>query len=500
MMQNAVNKSLLLLLGLAAQGRIGIAQSADSVTPTGNMTTRRISHTATLLEDGAVLIAGGNLIESSRPPVFKTQSSAELYDPDTGTFRPTGSMMTPRSRHTATLLMDGRVLVAGGDVENPTDERAPLALATAELYDPIARSFASTGSMTTARATHTATLLRDGRVLIAGGAADWTSAEVYDPGTGLFAATGDMNRFFAQNATLLSTGNVLVAKSDPYGPSPYVTTAELYDPSAGKFTFAGYMAGMHNGGLATLLINGRVLFTGGDVGDGDGSSWAAELYDPSSAAFYSAGAMTIGREAHSATLLGDGSVFLAGAHDRPQNAVTTELYDPATGTFRPAASLDSPRELHTATLLKDGTVLIAGGLDLRYWPDDSEDATLSSAEIYHPSTLVPPPELLPVSGDGEQGAILHAGTPRVVSSSDPALAGEPLEIYCTGLADGGAVPPMVGIGGRAADVLYFGKSGNGAVDQINVRVPRGVAPGPAVSVRLNYLGRPSNQKVTIGVE
>ena len=161
MMQNAVNKSLLLLLGLAAQGRIGIAQSADSVTPTGNMTTRRISHTASLLDDGTVLIAGGDFIESnSRPPAFKTQSSAELYDPDTGTFRPTGSMMTPRSRHTATLLMDGRVLVAGGDVENPTDERAPLALATAELYDPIARSFASTGSMTTARATHTATLLR----------------------------------------------------------------------------------------------------------------------------------------------------------------------------------------------------------------------------------------------------------------------------------------------------------------------------------------------------
>jgi hypothetical protein len=310
--------------------------------------------------------------------------------------------------------------------------------------------------MTTARATQTATSLRDGRVLIAGGAVDPTSAEIYDPGTGLFAATGDMNRFFAQTATLLSNGNVLVTKSDPYGPPPYVTTAELYDPSAGKFTFAGYMAGMHNGGLATSLINGGVLVTGGDLGDGDGISQSAEIYDPASEAFYPAGAMTIGREAHSATLLGDGPVFLAGAHDRPQNAVTTELYDPATGTFRPAASLDSPRELHTATLLKDGTVLIAGGLDLRYWPDDSEDAILSSAEIYRPLALVPPPVLLPLSGDGGQGAVLHAGTSRIASSGDPAVAGELLEIYCTGLADGGVFPPMISIGGRAAEVLYFG--------------------------------------------
>src|SRR5579864_2902023 len=247
MLQNVASKNFLLILfGLAIQARIGLAQSPGTVTPTGNMAARRISHTATLLADGTVLIAGGDFIESnSKPTVFISQSSAELYNPGTERFEPTGSMLTPRTGHTATLLMDGQVLIAGGRVENPTDDLAPQVLSSAEIYDPKTKTFAPTGSMTSARDWPTATLLRDGRVLIAGGAVDWTSAEIYDPGTGLFTATGDMNRSFAQTATLLSNGNVLVTKSDPYGPAPYVSTAELYDPSTGKFTFAGYMRQMH---------------------------------------------------------------------------------------------------------------------------------------------------------------------------------------------------------------------------------------------------------------
>jgi hypothetical protein len=180
--------------------------------------------------------------------------------------------------------------------------------------------------------------------------------------------------------------------------------------------------------------------------------------------------------------------------------IGAELYDPATGRFSATGDVTTPRYEHTATLLNNGQVLITGGV--RYWPAGRVPASevVANAELYTPPLLVPAPALFSVSGDGQgQGAILHQGTPQVVSASDPAVAGEVLEIYCAGLADGSVIPPQVTIGGLMAEVLFFGMAPRFADrSQVNVRVPSGVAPGPSVPVRLTYLSRPSNE-VTIGV-
>jgi hypothetical protein len=176
-----------------------------------------------------------------------------------------------------------------------------------------------------------------------------------------------------------------------------------------------------------------------------------------------------------------------------------ELYDPASGSFSPTGSLAQLRETHTATLLNDGRVLLAGGV--AYGGIGIYYAGTTSAELYAPTVPLPAPRLFSMPGDGKgQGAVWHATTGQLASPGAPAIAGEALSMYTTNLTEGGIIPPQVFIGGKSAQVLYFGNApGYPGFSQVNVRVPDGIAPGSAVPVRLIYLGRSGNE-VTISVQ
>ncbi|MEO8035872.1 MAG: kelch repeat-containing protein, partial [Acidobacteriota bacterium] len=337
-----------------------------SFSTTGSMGIARNFHTATLLPNGKVLIAGGD-------NGFAT-NSAELYDPATGIFTATGSMMTARVYHSATLLPNGNVLVAGG-----YDPTLRTTFASAEVYNPATGTFSPAGNLTGARSFQTATLLKSGKVLLAGGSDDvgtLPSAELYDPAVGVggtFTATASLaTARYTHTATLLPDGKVLIAGGIG---STWLLSAEVFDPAGGmngSFSSAGNMAAARAYHTATLLPNGKVLIAAG-VGIAAAQLTSAELYTPSSNSFGGTGPLSTARERHTATLLPNGKVLIAGGMG-VSYSTSAELYDPAgAGTFSDTGSILTRSE-HTATLLPSGRILLAGG--------QNSGGKLTSAQLY----------------------------------------------------------------------------------------------------------------------
>jgi len=362
-----------------------VGPRAASWTQTGSMITPRESHTATLLPDGKVLVAGGlgSYVDPSGAYVRGSLALAELYDPATGTWTATGSMGTARESHTATLLPDGKVLVAGG-LDRTSADFNGTGLVSAELYDPDTGTWTATGDMLKPRVGGLATLLPNGKVLISGGAVPfnktatgsaWGDAlpELFDPASGTWTATRKMVFGGGAVATLLPDGKVLVAS----GQGPGVK-AELYDPSRGTWTATGTMV-HEGGGMATLLLDGKVLMACGC----DWAGRASALYDPATGSWAATGTMVEDHWRDTATFLPDGSVTLTLLPDGKVLVAgggspalpAAELYDPSTGTWAATAAMLAVRVNHTATLLPDGTVLVAGG---------SSRVASASVELYDP--------------------------------------------------------------------------------------------------------------------
>lgn len=399
----------LAVAGLAVIAVIGCGGPTANGGPiAGQTTTEELGGaTTTLLLDGRVLTAGGTR-EGTGPNALGGGSdapfgmmSAWLFDPATGGWIDTGSMVQGRTGHTATVLADGRVLAVGGcDLGIPGnryESSGQLAVFSAEIYDPPTGQWQATGSLAFGRCEHTATLLPDGRVLVVGGmSADPCGfPEIFDPATGAWAVAGQLETpRFEHTSTLLSDGTVMIAGGrwdvGPVTPSdlcvtsggepraeldsavdgsvieleggaeikgghPDLDTVELFDPATGRWTSGSPMSTRRSGGTATTLADGRVLVAGGFYA---GMLESVDIYDPATGSWTQAAPMATARSGHAAIPLRDGAVLVVGGCFF-DHLVSTERYDPAHNTWQPTAPMPMTHCSPALVALPDGKVLLA---------------------------------------------------------------------------------------------------------------------------------------------
>jgi hypothetical protein len=338
-----------------------------TVTRAVTMSVPRSGHTATLLPDGRVLLAGGMV--SVRGDEELT-ASTEIYDPRTGTLSPGVNLTMPRAGHTATLLKDGNVLIAGGG-----NERGKMK--SAELYRVVEGGSVPVSSLHVPRERHAATMLVDGRVLITGGTIAQPSdeTEIYDPASRAFVAGPHLHaRRAAHSATLLADGRVLVAGGAESLES-VLRSVEIYDPAGNKFSEAGQMLSSRYKHSAVLLDDGKVLLLGGsDERDWDGRRRSVEIYNPASQRSQFVAPLQRARFKfpNAVAVTPNGSVIVGGGGRR------VEVFDDAANRFAVSSgSVEDEWFYATATPLADGRVFIAGGYNSSLYPTNQ-------AWIYQP--------------------------------------------------------------------------------------------------------------------
>jgi hypothetical protein len=388
-------------------------------TTTGSMAAKRIRPVAAALPSGKVLVAGGWWFERS----------AEIYDPATSTFSATGTMAHEREGATATTLRSGKVLIAGGEVQTGF---GPLAIIVeGELFDPDLGTFAPVGHLTGGRASHTATLLPSGKVLVAGGGDSVgvrSGTEIFDPKTKSFSVGPSLHRpRMGHTATLLASGKVLLAGGVPqnsnydgYPNEPAQSDAELFDPAEGSATSIPTGTPMTTprvGHTATVLPSGKVLIAGGgpkgDPGGGGhaiGSVATTELFDPSTngglGAFVAGPSMLHSRALHVAVKLPSGRVLLVGTgreavRGQAPFVGVTEVFDPLANAGE-GEFLEGPSPVwfdghHTATPLSFGSILVVGGRNIGV---SSSFLGSDAAAIFDESTFTPITPTTPAASDG----------------------------------------------------------------------------------------------------
>lgn len=354
--------ALLLCTMVLSQGRVA---------PAGAMSAARTQHSATLLPDGRVLVAGGRSQDAT-----VALATTELYEPKSGTWKAGPPMLTARAGHTATLLLDGRVLVMGGSAPAAAEDGSNRfqALASAELFDPKKNVWSRTGDLATARNGHTATRLLDGSVLVIGGARPThqhlASVERFDPATGQFSERRPLSQGrWLHEAVVLGDGSVVVlgGRSNQTDggvpvakPGVAIATVERFDVTTGVWHQVPDMTEPRQR-TAVVGFGRRVAVFGGQTGSM--STNYVEWWEAGADGWTQAPThLTVPIAGHSATLLPSGDVLLAGGE--PPNAVDTariQRWAHESGGWCLAGQLKTARKSHSATLLGDGSVLFAGG-------------------------------------------------------------------------------------------------------------------------------------------
>jgi len=340
-------------------------------TNTGSILSERFAFPLTVLPNGEVLASGGEAVFQ-----VNTYYESDLYSPANGKWQETGFMNYAREEHTATLLTNGLVLAAGGF----TAGSGGGTLSTCELYSPATGVWTNTGSMRTARYAHTAVLLTNGLVLVAGGVSNsilLASSEIYNPVAGTWTPTGNLNttRYFA-SAFLLTNGTVLVVGGQTTN-GAILSSAEIYNPATGLWRYtASPMLMPQSQPISQLLPDGQLLVAGG-LTNGAAVSGFSELYDPVGDSWSQTGSMNTPREAAGSVLLNNGIVLVAGGDNGGNGMTNAELYDPGTGIWTVTGAMNEGRNgSFPMVLLANGEALATGGLPA------NNDLSTGTAELY----------------------------------------------------------------------------------------------------------------------